>query len=626
VNTTHETGELSSLAIQGEDHIACLRALLSNQAPPDVAVIKHAVAATRALRGSASLLGLDPFQTFLGRLFQLLEDVESGELPWSGRAESVLREVQAAESLYLESLLTGDSLRGLEAISRVEARLATWRRQPAPEPTEQAPPPPPAAGIPAEIGHTVQQLQRLRRVLESQALPSASRGGSFATLEREMALIQAALRTGTPPAGIEAPQEGLRNHCEGALHHLVEAAAREVLEEARERGLRLGLRVTGALDPVDERLGAALLEVLAHLWSDSLEVQAARGEAQIDTILRRGEHRLVVEIRDTLPVEEAWRLARNDDDVLGCYSGLRRSRPLVESLHGLVQVEPEDLPGCRFRMALPLSTDRPHVSLLRVGRYEIAVASCAVDAVLDTAAVRAAYDVAGAFVEADGMRVPVLHLAFLLGDVAYDELERQHVVVVGSFERRAALYASDARRSVVGRLMPEAHGPWAGTLETEAGVYPMLHVGSLLGRSNTASAVTAPRRGPGRDPAPRDTAAVLVAAGTGLNGEGLQDVLAEAGYAVRTATSADEAWSVLESEPVGLVVCDLRLPEMMAQQLSERRRQNGKHLQVPMVLILAQAGEQSHLVVQQLGATAWVRSPVERETLLDVVRRHIGRT
>jgi len=624
VSTTRESGELSSLTRQGSEHLACLRALLVGAGPPEVGVIREAVAATRSLRGSASLLGLDPFQTFLGRVFQLLEDVESGELAWSNRIEAMIREVEEAESQYLEALGNGGASIGLDALTPVESRLASWRRPPATTEPAAAVTPPAPATVPVEVEQAVEQLQRFRRALESEALPIASRASGFATLEREIAMVQAALRNvpRTAPTAPGTACDGLRNHCEGALHHLVEAAAQEVLEEARERGLRLGLRVTGALDPVDEGLGAALLEVLAHLWSDCLEVQASRGEAQIDTVLRRAEHRLVVEIRDAAPADEGWRTKRNDDDVLGYYPGLRRTRPLFESLHGIVQVEPEEFPGCRFRLTLPLSTERPHAAILRVGRYDIAVASSAVDAVLDAAAVRAAYDTAGAFVEVDGMRVPVLHLAFQLGDVGYDELERQSVVIVGSFERRAALYASDARRTLVGRLISEAEGPWSGMLETVAGVYPLLHVGALLGRSTPVSPGST-RRAAGRGSERRGPGVVLLATSSAPEGESIPAVLADAGFAVRTAPSVEDAWRVLESEPTDLVLCDLRLPDMIAQQLADRRRQTGRHQGVPMVIVLAQTSDQSHLVVQQLGATDWIGSPVERQALLDVVRRHV---
>jgi DNA-binding response OmpR family regulator len=98
------------------------------------------------------------------------------------------------------------------------------------------------------------------------------------------------------------------------------------------------------------------------------------------------------------------------------------------------------------------------------------------------------------------------------------------------------------------------------------------------------------------------------------------------GFKVHKAMTAEDAWRVLESESVELLLCDLRLPEMHAQQMADRRRQTGKHIQVPMLLVLAQASGQSHLVVQQLGASDWIESPVEQRALIDAVRRHTVRS
>ena len=90
--------------------------------------------------------------------------------------------------------------------------------------------------------------------------------------------------------------------------------------------------------------------------------------------------------------------------------------------------------------------------------------------------------------------------------------------------------------------------------------------------------------------------------------------------------SAEEAWRVLEQEIVDLVVCDLRLPEMNAQQLAERRRISGRFQDVPSLLVLTHAGEQSHLVVQQLGARAWVGSPIQDQEVLSAVQRLVTAT
>jgi CheY-like chemotaxis protein len=260
--------------------------------------------------------------------------------------------------------------------------------------------------------------------------------------------------------------------------------------------------------------------------------------------------------------------------------------------------------------------------LVRVGRHEIALPASAVAGVYDAHALRTSCDTAGAFVEIEGVRVPILHLAFHLGDVGFDEMLREHVVVVGSCERRAALFAAGDRRGGSGRLIGEANGLWAGGLETEFGTFPMLHVGNLLGRSATTAATVEARpavRQPEPDAARPRT--VLIVDSSEIEREHLSTVIAETGHTVLAAQSASEAWGLLESRPVDLVVCDLRLPEMNAQQLSERRRVAGRFKQIPVLLILSHAGEQSHLVVQQLGAAAWVRSPLQREDVLAAVTR-----
>ncbi len=83
---------------------------------------------------------------------------------------------------------------------------------------------------------------------------------------------------------------------------------------------------------------------------------------------------------------------------------------------------------------------------------------------------------------------------------------------------------------------------------------------------------------------------------------------------------------MLEAGRVDVMVCDLRLPEMNAQQLAERRRVTGRFQDLPTLLVLAHAGEQSHLVVQQLGAAAWISSPVADHDLLGAVERLVTAT
>ncbi len=626
MTTTRASVDPTGVVAPASELASLLDALVAHDAPPDDASVKQVVAATRALR--VNLLGTESIASFLGRLLQVLEDVESGTVPWSSRVHAVLRVAHAALSAWQEAVTAGGpeareatpAVRAAEhGLETAEGALAAWRR------TQQGPPsrgtdPERIENVPV-VDDTIASLQRLRRVLAAGSTNLADRdrvalAGEIAQLQEVMQALQQE-DTSTP----EKPLEGLRNHCEGALRHLVEAAAQEVLDEARERGLRLALRVTGHVDPVDEPLGAALLEILAHLWSDSLECQTQRAAPQIDTVLRSEDARLVVEIGDP-EAGTPWRDPTDDDDVLGRYPGLKRVRPFVEALQGLVWVEPAGVAGCRFRLTLPLASQAPHALLVRVGRHEIALPASAVVGVYDAHAVHTSYDVAGAFVDVEGVRVPILHLAFHLADIGFDELLREHVVVVGVCERRAALFAAGDRRTTHGWLTGEATGMWAGGLETEFGTFPMLHVGNLLGRSAPQQAAAESRAPtPVPEPETQGPRTVLVVDSSEIEREHLSTVIAEAGHDVVAVQSTAEAWSTLESRPVDLVICDLRLPEMNAQQLAERRRVAAKFKQVPVLLILSHAGEQAHLVVQQLGATAWVRSPLQREDVVAAIAR-----
>lgn len=616
MNAPHETRELPALCAQGREHVGQLRGLVASESAPVRELLAETLGRTRALRGAASLLGQDVFQVFLGRVFQILEDLESGEVPWTSRLQDLLREAAEAETAHLADLEDGRTGKGAAALEHVEEMLSAWRRQFDAGASELVAPPEPAH----EIAATVEQMRRLRLAIASPVFREAAATAEWGALQSEIVRLQDVMHgpRPDPAAGTIPDLEGLRNHCEGGLRHLVEAAAQEVLQQSRERGIRLSLRVTGHLDTVEEPLGSALLEILGHLWSDCLEMQAADGKAEIDTVLRREEARLVVEIGDPRAG------ATTDDDVLGRHPGLRHTRPLVEALHGLVWVEPQDAPGCRFRLALSASTLRPYVTTMRLGRHEIALPTSAIEEVYAAAALRTGMDAAGAFVEAGGVRVPILHLAFLLGDVSYDEMLREHLVVVGSFERRAALYASGARRAGAAKLGGGPQGFWAGSVETETAMLPLLDVAALFGRPAPAAA----RRPSGADALPEEEegpARVLVVDSSEIERQRLRGMLEEKGWEALTAANAAEAWSQLEHQRVDLMLCDLRLPDMNAQQVAERRQRAGRFDGVPMLLVLSQPGEQSHLVVQQLGASAWVRSPVQPAELFDAVKRFVVR-
>ncbi len=618
---TRQTLDLQAFVMQGKEHLRGLHATLGSVEPPEQAVLQRLTHATRALRGSASLLGLDAFQSFLGRLFSLLEDLESSDVPWSARLQVLLDEAHESAGSYIEALDRGDPRPRIDELMRVEERLVSWRREAArrfEEPVRHADP-----------QHVVSQSDLSQRLLDLATLVRQTRepqGVLVAEIEARLSqaevtdlgreLIALGQALAAPRLSVAAPvpfEEGLRNHCEGVLRSLVDAAAQEVLDEARERGLRLALRATGSLGEVDDELGGALLEILRHLWSDSLALQAARGEAQIDSVLRADEDRLIVEVRDA---DVRSPRGAGEDDVLGRYPGLRHSRPLVESLQGLVWVEPTDAPGCRFRLSLPRATSQCAGLVVRIGAHAIALPAAAVESVHPFAAAHVEQDGAGAMVEVEGLRVPLLHLAFALQDTSYEELAHEFVVVIGSFERRAALLASGPCAARRGVLRPGVIGPWLGLLETGSTPVPVLDVAGLLGRRRLPSpAVVTDATTAARVPT------ILVVNSSNVERQALVGLLGAGGRRTLAVRSAEEAWEALERSRVDLMICDLRLPEMNAQRLAELRRQSGKHSEIPLVLVLARAGEQSHMVLRQLQAQGFVSSPIHADELTQVVQK-----
>lgn len=617
MSLTNQSTELQALALQGAEHLDSLRELLARPEPPELAVVRNAISATRALRGSASLLGFDDFQSFLGRLFGVLEDVESSELPWSAQLELLLQEAEGVESMYLGAIAAGESSPDADPLLRIEASLVSWRREAArrfEEPTPDAEPQHDASQSDASesVGHLIEsllfQVRDLGAELQSRESAAAVLSG-LEELGRELEALRLAAQAtaqASPAAGAEL-ESGLRNHCEGALRQLVEAAAQEVLDEARERGLCLGLRATGSLGDVDDELGGALLEILRNLWSDSLRVQAGRDAAQIDTVLRLDDDRLVIDVRDP---ESGQTQEWDAEDVSGRYPGLRRLRPLVEALQGLVWVESERAPGCRFRLSLPRTSALTVAQVVRVGTHEIALPPSAIEGVFPFADVRVHQDAAGPVVQVGEVRYPPLHLAFALQDPSYDDLRRELVVVLGSFERRAALFASGPCRTLQGVLHPGSKSPWLGTLEAGAEKLPVLDLSTLVGREGRRDGARA-----------QSTRTILVVTSPEAERTAIVGIVRGPETRALAQQSAEAAWEVMEREPVDLLICDLRLPEMNAQRIAELRRQTGRHTAIPVLLVLAHAGEQSHLVVQQLGAADFVRAPVQGEELAAIVQR-----
>jgi DNA-binding response OmpR family regulator len=97
------------------------------------------------------------------------------------------------------------------------------------------------------------------------------------------------------------------------------------------------------------------------------------------------------------------------------------------------------------------------------------------------------------------------------------------------------------------------------------------------------------------------------------------------GYKVVTASDGIEALTVLDSEPVDLVLADIAMPRLNGYQLYERLRENPKWNLLPFVFISARALDSDVRYGKALGVDDYLVKPFQLEDLLAVVAGRLRR-
>ena len=100
----------------------------------------------------------------------------------------------------------------------------------------------------------------------------------------------------------------------------------------------------------------------------------------------------------------------------------------------------------------------------------------------------------------------------------------------------------------------------------------------------------------------------------------LRSVLEGGGYRVRTASDGDEALRIARSEPIDLVVSDVRMPRLDGIGLLQRLRSDQRTSTLPLVLFSGANNDEDKQRGLAAGASAYLaKSDFERGQLVDVV-------
>jgi two-component system, chemotaxis family, chemotaxis protein CheY len=98
-----------------------------------------------------------------------------------------------------------------------------------------------------------------------------------------------------------------------------------------------------------------------------------------------------------------------------------------------------------------------------------------------------------------------------------------------------------------------------------------------------------------------------------------------AGSIVHYATNGREGYGLLAAHPeLVLVLLDLNMPEMNGLEVLERRRQEGLHLHVPIVLVTTEGSAEDEDRGRRAGAWEYLRKPFQPADVERLVMRALA--
>jgi two-component system chemotaxis sensor kinase CheA len=104
----------------------------------------------------------------------------------------------------------------------------------------------------------------------------------------------------------------------------------------------------------------------------------------------------------------------------------------------------------------------------------------------------------------------------------------------------------------------------------------------------------------------------------------LKNILESVGYTIKVAVDGVDAYTLLKTEKIDLVVSDVEMPRMNGFDLTARIRSDKRLAEMPVVLVTGLESREDRERGIDVGANAYiVKSSFDQSNLLEVIRRLI---
>lgn len=375
-------------------------------------------------------------------------------------------------------------------------------------------------------------------------------------------------------------------------------------------GNRIEIRVEDdgrGIDPAQVRAAAVRTK---HLTAE--EAHALTDEAALDLVYKSG--------LSTTPLI---------GDVSGHGLGLAIVKERVERLEGRIQVETRLGVGTAVRITLPVTIATFRGLLVRAGGQPYLLPSEAVERTLHLLHREVEGTVGRPMIRWDGRPILLARLTELLGlPTKRDPSEsdgKQPCVIVRVREARVGL----AVEEVLGEqevLVKELGPPLVRVRNVAgAGLLGTGHVILILRPADLLGSIRESPRPPVSSHVSEETPrqpVVLVVDDSITTRTMEKNLLEAAGYQVRVAVDGIEAWTLLKSETVDLVVSDVDMPRMGGLELTTKIRANREMADLPVILVTALESREDKERGLEVGANAYiVKSSFHQSNLLEFIRR-----